>query len=271
MGSTPGVLRRNPALKPPQARVERLQPSRRRPQSPRCRGLSVCGRAGAPSPAKRGRAGEGAFDLRSTSSCDIIPCQETHHGLKLHPQGVESSVMPRLPLDDMHERHRALTVHLAGAYAEAASVCLARHHVSPTSFEIEDNANVTQAEVHWEMPDLRAVHAWNNANDATRDGAYACIIAAVELLRELFAVRRAETATGCDYYIGLTGSGVDDLEGCIRLEISGVDYGDRRDVRRRLLEKAKQARDGESSLPAVAGVVGYAARLIMMSDVLEAP
>jgi hypothetical protein len=90
----------------------------------------------------------------------------------------------------------------------------------------------------------------------------------VELLRNLFAVRRAETYTGADYYVGPIGS-EDDLETCFRLEVSGVGSGERPDVVRRLLQKVRQAQQGESSLPAVAGVIGFSAQLMMLQDIEE--
>jgi hypothetical protein len=126
--------------------------------------------------------------------------------------------MPMLPLADMHERHRALTLHIAGGYSEAAAVCLSRHHVAPVVFRIEDGEAATEVDVVWPEPDLRTLHAWNNTTDATRDGAYACVIAAAEVSRAIFAVRRAETATGADYYVRPADAGVGDLEDCVRLE-----------------------------------------------------
>jgi hypothetical protein len=95
------------------------------------------------------------------------------------------------------------------------------------------------------------------------------VIAGVEVLRDLVAVRRAETTTGADYYIAPVDAGIDDLEDCYRLEVSGVDHGDHREVLKRLNLKVRQARDGNSSLPALAGVVGFATRLLMVQDVTE--
>jgi hypothetical protein len=109
--------------------------------------------------------------------------------------------------------------------------------------------------------------AWANEIDATEAAAYGCVIAGVEMMRGLLAVRRAETGTGADYYIGPAGAGVEDLENCMRLEVSGVGSGDGRDVRTRLLKKVQQAKDGKSSLPALAGVFGFFAKLMMLQDV----
>lgn len=179
--------------------------------------------------------------------------------------------MPSLRLDRMDERHRGLTAAVAGAYREAAAVCLNRHHAPPLVVTLSDNGTESSAEVAWEEPDARTLGAWANATDTTEAGAYGCVLAGAEELRGLVAVRRAETGTGADYYIGPPGGGVSDLEDCIRMEVSGLDAGDEGEVRRRLLQKVGQVRDGNGSLPALAGVIGFAARLLLLRDVSEAP
>jgi hypothetical protein len=177
--------------------------------------------------------------------------------------------MADLNIDAMHQRHRGLTDSLAGSYREAASVCLSRHHSPPVLIAMSDNASDSVANLVWPVPAPRTLHAWANEIDATEAGAYACVIAAVELLRNLFAVRRAETKTGADYYIGPKDAGVDDLDNCLRLEISGLNYGNQTEVARRLLEKVEQALRGRSNLPALAGVMGFASKKLMIRDVPE--
>jgi len=174
-----------------------------------------------------------------------------------------------LSLKAMHERHRALTPPIAGGYEEAASVCLNRHHTPPLDITLSDNGTEVTASVEWSVPDQRTLDAWANKIDTTEAGAYGCVIAAIEELRGLVAVRRAETGTGADYYLGAPGSGVLDLEGCVRLEVSGLDGGDHREVKKRLLEKIRQAREGNSNLPALAGVIGFASRSLIVQDVLD--
>lgn len=174
-----------------------------------------------------------------------------------------------LNLDGMHNRHRALTPSISGTYQEAASVCLSRHHTSPAQIKLLDNGSESFANIIWIIPDARTLAAWANRIDTTEAGAYGCVIAGVEQLRGLVAVRRADTGTGADYYIGPHGSGDDDLEDCLRLEVSGVDIGDHREVARRLNQKIEQARNGNSNLPAIAGVVGFSAKLIMIQDVKD--
>lgn len=152
----------------------------------------------------------------------------------------------------MDERHRALTPAIAATYKEAAEVCLSRHHAPPVEVTLSDNDMNTPGEVDWSPPDARTLGAWANATDATEAGAYGCVIAGVEQVRAVFAVRRAETGTGADYYLGPAGAGESDFEDCFRLEVSGVDAGSSRDVATRLIQKIRQAREGKSSLPALA-------------------
>lgn len=173
---------------------------------------------------------------------------------------------PTLPIRDLEQRHTGLTAPIADSYAEAASVCLHRHHDPPTDFEIETRDSRTTAGVEWHPPSTRTRRAWANETDTTEAGAYACVLAAVELATGLVAVHRAETLTGADYYIARPGESPVGLEDCQRLEISGVDRGPRRAVEARLRAKLDQAAAGRSNLPALAGVVGFRARLVMLAD-----
>lgn len=173
---------------------------------------------------------------------------------------------PSLPIHDMAKRHTGLTEAIASAHTEAAGVCLSRHHQSPTALDLDRRGGRSTATVAWPRPSSRAESAWANDTDATEAGAYACALAAVELVDGLVAVRRAETKSGADYYIAPKGSAVGDLEDCLRLEVSGVDKGTESAVNKRVGEKLAQAAAGHSNLPAMAGVVGFNARLIILAD-----
>ncbi len=176
---------------------------------------------------------------------------------------------PKLPLNDMASRHRGLTPEIAGCYVQAAHVCLDRHHTPPTEFLLREGKEEVNARVEWEPTDERSRGAWANTTDATEAGAYACALAATELLKGLVAVRRAETATGADYYIAPIDQDADDLEGWLRLEVSGTDKM-AEEVARRLKAKVAQAERGNSNLPALAAVVGFKAQLISIQAVVEA-
>lgn len=180
----------------------------------------------------------------------------------------EDATMPSLPLANMADRHPGLTAALAESYLEAARVCLDRHHTPPQDFSIENDKTESLASVDWLPADERIRLAWANETDAARDGAYACALAAAELQMGFCAVMRAETLTGADYYIAPLGTSHQDLEDCLRLEVSGTNL-DNYEVRRRLRNKVNQAERGSSSLPAIAAVVGFGAKLILMESVKE--
>ena len=174
---------------------------------------------------------------------------------------------PKLRLESLHERHIGLTPALSDTFFEAASVCLSRHHDSPLEMEITCNGrNITRL-VEFQKPDLRMLNAWANDIDTTESGAYGVCLAAVEVEEQLVAVKRAETLTGADWYVAPTGTEPDDLERCFRLEISGVDTGGRVVVETRLRQKVDQTRRGASNLPAIASVVGFKERAVLIQKV----
>ncbi len=179
------------------------------------------------------------------------------------------SALPRLPIDDMADRHAGLTRSVADANTEAATVCLDRHHSSLVEFTLATPSGDTPSLVEWEPASPRTRGAWANDTDATEAGACAVALAAVELVMDLVAVRRAETETGADYYVAPTGTTTDDMEEWYRLEVSGISAGSSGKVRQRLREKVAQAKRGNSDLPALAGVVGFYARRVQMSDILD--
>ena len=170
----------------------------------------------------------------------------------------------KLSIHNLAERHFGVTTVVGQSYTEAARVCLDRHHLSPVTFQVKNNEGMLQSTVEWTATDNRTKAAWANDIDATEAGAYACALAAVELTSDMVAVHRAETKTGADYYIAPRGRGVDDLEDCYRLEVSGVDKGAVSVVEGRLRVKLDQAASGKSNLPAIARVIGFRAQLIVI-------
>lgn len=173
---------------------------------------------------------------------------------------------PSLPFHNLDQRHPGLTEVIANYYAEAARICLDRHHTPPKSFEVRLSASVVEVLADWDATDGQTRSAWANETDATEDGAYACALAAMEATRGLVAVRRAETKTGADYYLGFKDDPSEDLENSFRLEVSGVDRGSIADVERRLYEKLDQASRGRSNLPALATVVGFKTCVILSRE-----
>jgi hypothetical protein len=131
------------------------------------------------------------------------------------------------------------------------------------------DAKTQRVDVQWIVADQRVRDAWANKTDTTEAGAYAMVLAGVEVARGHVALRRAETGTGADYYVGPPSASTEDLENCFRLEISGVDSGDQAILEQRLTEKVDQASNGKGALPAIAGVVGFRIGWLLFADVLE--
>jgi hypothetical protein len=175
--------------------------------------------------------------------------------------------LPLLRLDGLHERHPGLTQAVADSYAEAASVCLSRHHQSPVTLSLQHGNDEELRVVHYAVPDERVRRAHQNEIDATEAGAYGVSLAAVEAVAGLVAVGRAETLTGADWYIAPNSADIEDLEGCIRLEVSGINAGASSDVKRRLREKLAQTARGASNLPAIAAVVGFKVLEVAISPI----
>ena len=174
-----------------------------------------------------------------------------------------------LPLHDLSARHYGLIEPIAGHCEAAARVCLDRHHSSPVRVNIRARTVESKALIAWEKADDRTRGALDNITDATEMGACGCVIAAVELTQGIYAVRRAETESGADYYVAPPGMGIEDLEGCFRLEISGISKGSDRTVERLLFTKVEQTRKGKGNLPAIAGVIGFEVLRILIEYVDE--
>jgi hypothetical protein len=179
--------------------------------------------------------------------------------------------MPGLDIKTLSARHHAITPSIAADLYEAACVCLHRHHASPQTFDLDDEGDVHSVEIEWEEPGARTIRARASERPTTEAGAFAIGIAAVEHARGLFAASRAEVGSGADYYLLPDGAPFDDLEEAVRLEISGVSEGQADRVRRRLREKLQQALRGDSNLPAIAGVVGFEAKLVLIQELEVLP
>jgi hypothetical protein len=171
-----------------------------------------------------------------------------------------------LQLHDLAERHPGVSPGISASYSEAATVCLHRHHSPPVDLRLERTTPIAAAAT-WSEPDDLLRRAWANEVDATEAGAYCVALAALEVTDGLVAVARAETRTGADYYLGPAGQDASDLESTRRLEVSGIDVGGDSSVKTRLRQKMEQAAAGRSSLPAIATVVGFAARQVAIADV----
>lgn len=172
-----------------------------------------------------------------------------------------------LCLNELASRHPGLTKAIGDTYSEAAAVCLNRHYQPPVDFDLDCDGIHSTCGAEWTVPDERTQRAWGNETDTTEAGAYGVSLAALEAVRGLVAISRAETFTGADYYVAPVGPYPEDLENCLRLEVSGTDKGGKTVLQQRLRAKIEQARAGNSNLPAIASVVGFREHTVIMAEV----
>ena len=177
-------------------------------------------------------------------------------------------------LGSLHERHYGITPELGAAYAQAASVCLDRHHTPPVVLTVGLNAEPQVSyTARWTPAQARALHAWENQDDATRDGAYCVTLAAAEVHLGLVAYQRTVVGSGADYLVAppVTSDPEDvnvNFEMAYRLEISGIDRcKSDAELQYRVRQKVAQAQAGRSSLPALAGVVAFNLLRIVFREV----
>lgn len=137
----------------------------------------------------------------------------------------------------------------------------------PILFSVDRGEQSCKGMTAWKPTDARTKGAWANDTDTTEQGAYGVALVAIEATDGLVAVRRAETHTGADYYLGPPGQVLEDLEKSHRLEVSGVDKGSITALKTRLNVKVQQAKDGNSNLPAIACVVGFSAMTVLTENV----
>lgn len=174
-------------------------------------------------------------------------------------------IAPFPTLADLHERHYGLTEAIARSYAEGAAVCMQRHHSSPTVISVVADAESAHDYLAvWTTPTERQRAAWNNQDDATRDGAYGMVIAAAEAHFGYFVVGRARTGSGSDYLFSTQPHDQSDEQldfqetELYRLEVSGIDHcASDAQLDARVELKLRQLRDGQSALPGVTGVVAF--------------
>lgn len=167
-----------------------------------------------------------------------------------------------LKFEDLAARH-PIDPHQLQGYANAAKVRLDAHHAPPVDFELTSKGETVICHVKWDPVDDMLRRSYNNADDAKRDGAYVMAFAAVEELEGLVGIGRAETKTGADYYVAPAGTHPADFEEALRLEVSGTD-GNPAQVRARLRQKQEQTRAGTGTEPAIAAVVGFKTKMILV-------
>ena len=101
-----------------------------------------------------------------------------------------------LSLRDLAAGHPGVTGPIASAYAEAAAVCLDRHHESPTQFTARGDAGSDDILLAWDRTTARQRRAWSNQTDVIEAAAIAVALAYVSTAHNLIAFSRARRGSG---------------------------------------------------------------------------
>jgi hypothetical protein len=174
----------------------------------------------------------------------------------------------RLEISDLHLRHFGVPPGLSQSYYEVASVCLQRHHNSPCQWLVELwHSSEDTYSIEWSHPTDVMRRGYANSDDATRDGAYTMALAAADAHLKMRTFLRAETRTGCDWYLApddVDPRGLDlDSDGVVRLEVSGIDRDTRETLLSRASRKLHQLAAVASELDSLTGVVGFRSGTIL--------
>ena len=162
-----------------------------------------------------------------------------------------------------------LDAELMAAFVQAARVCLDRHHSSPIELSMVEDEFESRVGLGWVPATDTMKRSWGNQNDVIEWGAVAVTLMMLGGVRGLVATQRAQRGSGADYYVSPQDASDEDLEGAIRLEVSGLDSGEVQDLARRLRQKVDQLKDGNSNTPGIAVVVGFSAKSLHLAT-LEA-
>ena len=178
---------------------------------------------------------------------------------------------PDLPIHGMAQRHPGLSEAAAAYLVEALRVCLDRHHTSPTTFAILTEDGESSTRINWESADQTMQASHRNELDATRDGAYACVIAALELVSGLVVISQAWHGSGADFYVAPPNTDRNDLELLTRLEVSGIDHGSQPLLAARVREKLEQLAAADPRGPGIAGVALFSERWVRFAEMEQSP
>ncbi len=172
---------------------------------------------------------------------------------------------PEVDLGKLADVQPRLDAHHMATFAQAARVCLDRHHVPPIRLSIIEDEFQNSSELRWIPPTDTMRRSWGEQNDTIEWGAVGVTLAVLGTARGLVATQRAQRGSGADYYVAPLDASDDDLEGAIRLEISGIDRGESQELVRRLAQKIDQLKSGDSNTPGIAVVVGFSARSLHLA------
>lgn len=159
--------------------------------------------------------------------------------------------MDSIRLDELgHLGMRGVSHHHGMSLSEAAIVCLdSQGHESGVLLKMSGSLNA-DCELIWDDCTTVMKATYNDANDATADGAYCVAILMIYKYRQLKVWDKSPTYNGYDYSLVPLDITDDDgyvYEGTSRLEVSGIRNGDAATINQRIKEKVDRLRRNRNS------------------------
>lgn len=152
-----------------------------------------------------------------------------------------------------------LTPAIGACFAEAACVCLEEQtHHSGVNMSI-DGECVHKLAILWNNQGYsdQRLRAWGDPDVATEQGAYGVAALLVDKLTDFTVVNRARKGKGFDYWLGKKDSPDVLLQGCARLEVSGIRKGKMATLSARTKQKIQQITPSDGPLPGIVVVVEF--------------
>ncbi len=144
-------------------------------------------------------------------------------------------------------------------FVEACKVCLEQqHHRSGVELGVEGVAEQS-FQLVWQTPITEEIRrSWEDAEEATEEGACALAFWVVLEMHDLTVIRRSRKSTGFDYWLARRDEQL--FQDAARLEISGIRQGTNAAIKNRVRERGRQTQQSDkalSHLPAYVVVVEF--------------
>lgn len=169
----------------------------------------------------------------------------------------------KLVLTELAKGLPGVTPAFGETLAEAGAICFeSQNHSNGVELEVNGTFEA-RYQVFWQQVTEQMVRCWNDAEDATEQGAYGVAILLMLDLTDYTVIQKSRKGTGFDYWLGRAEDSEElPFQKAARLEVSGIRSGDDRLVRARVNQKLKQvAPSNITYLPAYIVVVEFGSPL----------
>ena len=163
-----------------------------------------------------------------------------------------------LNLADLQKRLPAITPAFGAALAEACAVCLTEQaHEQGIELQVEGDLAGT-FQLFWPNVTDQMKRCWNDEEYTTEQAAYGVALMVIQRLTDFTVVERARRGTGFDYWLGNSAESTETpFQKSVRLEVSGIRRGDRRQIRSRVKLKLEQVKPTDDLAPAYIAVIEF--------------